>query len=155
MRLACARANAKVYGVEKNIEFIEGDFVDWARARAIDPESQEINVVFMSPPWGGIDYRVDNEASFPNRTPAGEYATYPLSKLAPRHGEELFELARVFTKNVAYYLPRNLDLEEAAALVPQDPAELDFERVEVEEEWMGSKLKALCLYYGGLADPAG
>lgn len=148
-RLACARANARIYGVEQNIEFIQADFVEWAKSRSTDAsKSQEpIDVVFMSPPWGGIDYRVEEPTSEGSigTQPAGPYSTYGLSKLAPLHGKALFELARGLTPNVAYYLPRNQDIHEAAALVSET------EKVEIEEEWMGSKLKAVCIYYGELA----
>lgn len=124
----------------------------------------------MSPPWGGISYQEDEQKDGqpenskqqdPDKTfslpdigdslssnsvsPSSAYASYPLSRLLPKHGKELFDISRKLTKNIAYFLPRNLDIHEAAALV--DPRE----KVEVEEEWMGSKLKALTLYYGDLA----
>lgn len=114
----------------------------------------------MSPPWGGISYQEDSDSTSnqdPDKTSslpdAGDlskstvsaYASYPLSKLLPRHGKELFDISRKLTRNIAYFLPRNLDIHEAAALVSPS------EKVEVEEEWMGSKLKALTVYYGDLA----
>lgn len=163
MRLACAKANAAIYGVEKFITFIEGDYLTWAEERAANKaagkstEEDEIDVVYMSPPWGGIDYQEEQETTGPSSTPGtpaaagtdlvtrSAYSSYSLSRLLPRHGKELFDISRKLTKNVAYYLPRNLDIQEAAALADKG------EKVEVEEEWMGSKLKALCLYYGDLA----
>lgn len=76
--------------------------------------------------------------------------------MKPIHGADLFHLARKFTRNVAYYVPRNASLDEISALLmssalpssDQDSAEM----VEIEEEWMGTKLKALTCYFGGLAD---
>jgi trimethylguanosine synthase len=69
------------------------------------------------------------------------------------------------TPNVAFYAPRNAVLEDIAGLLPPPPpppplddvgndggtANGGVERVEVEEEWMGTKLKALTCYFGGLA----
>jgi len=58
------------------------------------------------------------------------------------------------TPNIAYFLPRNTDLEEASALArlgTDSGGGGKEEMVEVEEEWMGDKLKALTCYYGGLA----
>jgi trimethylguanosine synthase len=87
---------------------------------------------------------------------------------------------------VAYYLPRNVALDEVAgllspattvttngtvAMTPNKMVDLKEERewdhgkptlgvdakgegaemVEVEEEWMGTKLKAVTCYFGGLA----
>jgi trimethylguanosine synthase len=68
------------------------------------------------------------------------------------------------TPNVAFYVPRNTVLEDIAGLLPPPPPPLDgvgndggtasgdLERVELEEEWMGTKLKALTCYFGGLAE---
>jgi trimethylguanosine synthase len=85
------------------------------------------------------------------------HPTYTLASIQPVHGAELFHLSRKITRNIAYYLPRNTQLEEISALLA-DPPESGVdagdkrEMVEVEEEWMGSKLKALTCYFGGLAD---
>lgn len=49
LKLACARQNARVYGVEDRIEWILGD------AKLILPKIQA-DVVFLSPPWGGPSY---------------------------------------------------------------------------------------------------
>lgn len=45
----------------------------------------------------------------------------------------------------AYYLPKNTSLEELSDLADSG------ERIEVEEEWMSGKLKALTVLYGQLA----
>ena len=48
-RLAIAKHNAAVYGVEDRIEFILGDFFHVAKDLKAD-------AVFLSPPWGGPEY---------------------------------------------------------------------------------------------------
>jgi trimethylguanosine synthase len=105
-------------------------------------------VVFLSPPWGGPEYLVG--------------PTYSLAQTQPEPAVELFRLARLMTSNVAFYAPRNTVLEDIAGLLPP-PTPLggagdeggtvsgEEEQVEVEEEWMGTKLKALTCYFGGLA----
>lgn len=117
-----------------------------------------------------------------------QHPEFTLDCIRPIHGRDLFELSRKITKNVAYYLPRNSNLEQIAELldVGVDDTELGIsgaegikagghglekqgtkrkrrhsdvgdegdkrvERVEVEEEWMGNKLKAITAYFGGLA----
>ena len=45
-KIAMARNNARVYGVEDKIEFIVGDFFKVAPRLIAD-------AVFLSPPWGG------------------------------------------------------------------------------------------------------
>jgi len=183
VRLACARRNAEIYGVADRITFIHSDWVSWTRdylkrkEKGEVKKEDEIEVVFLSPPWGGISYqtlgtstttetpatkkrRISSIATdelpptptpvFPNSHDSPPPA-YPLSALAPLHGAELFSLASQVTPHIAYYLPRNVDLLEVAQLSPLKPGEAEKrERVEVEEEWMSGKLKAVTAYFGGL-----
>lgn len=184
VRLACAAHNAAIYGVADRITFILADWVTWTESylarieKGQVPEEEQVEVVFLSPPWGGIEYqtvgdkdsrpaspppkkraRIDVEdrggnaggaggvSELPVATAQGGY--YPLAALAPLHGRDLFHLARRITSHVAYYLPRNVDLLELATLV--DPN--DGERIEIEEEWMSGKLKAVTAYFGDLVAP--
>lgn len=164
VRLALARHNAALYGVEDRIEFILADFFSFARTLKQRP-GRKIDVVFLSPPWGGPSYisgtpsesqssKTASSAS-PAVTqedpPEDTYADYTLSSVRPVHGAELFKIARGITNNIAYFLPRTTSLQEISRLVsPQGASTTASERVEVEEEWMGSKLKALTCYFGGL-----
>jgi trimethylguanosine synthase len=152
-RLALARHNAALHGVAARIEFVLADFrmfaarVLHATSAARPSGARKIDVVFLSPPWGGPEYL------------AGP--VYSLSQTQPEPAAELFRLARLLTPNVAFYVPRNTSLEDIAALLPasaplngtgdDDGETPGVEQVEVEEEWMGSKLKALTCYLGGLA----
>ncbi|CAK9780866.1 hypothetical protein CC85DRAFT_285912 [Cutaneotrichosporon oleaginosum] len=153
-RLKLARHNALHYGVADRIEFVLADYVEWAReyVRRGAHQREEIDVVFLSPPWGGPEYLSFGAEGSP---------TYPLSAVLPVPGDELFALTAPVTPNIAYYLPRNVDIAEVAALAnkldrPENDAEGGAERsrewVEVEEEWVGDKLKAVTAYYGGLVD---
>lgn len=181
VRLALARHNAALYGVVDRIDFILADFVQFAKALSASPTSKRIaDVVFLSPPWGGVDYQsfspsksildphgahpalseealADNQdygAESPHLLQPNEYG---LANLKPLHGKELFDLARQITPHVAFFLPRNQDLREVADLVmagPNGASERD-EKIEVEEEWMGNKLKALTCYFGGLVEGQG
>jgi trimethylguanosine synthase len=108
--------------------------------------TRKIDVVFLSPPWGGPEYLVG--------------PTYSLAQTQPEPAAELFRLARLLTPNVAFYVPRNTVLEDIPALLPasvlangdgDEDGATGTEQVEVEEEWMGTKLKALTCYFGGLA----
>ncbi|KAE8542410.1 hypothetical protein D1P53_001187 [Cryptococcus gattii VGV] len=143
-RLKIARHNALHHGVADRIEFILGDYTEFARSFAEKNPEDKIDVVFLSPPWGGIDYL--NSPS----------ATYSLSSILPIHGRDLFNLTSKLTPNIAYYLPRNMDMQEISELA----RELDYpdperkgrvrEWVEVEEETVRDKVKALTIYFGGL-----
>ncbi|KAF8888111.1 Tgs1 protein [Infundibulicybe gibba] len=175
-RLALARHNAQIYGVADRIEFILTDYISFANAylslpssssQNSSPSNRKIDVVFLSPPWGGPQYLSSTfapEDSSP--TPQIDHPTYHLSSIRPIHGNHLFDLSRRITQNIAYYLPRNTCLDGIANLasgsalscscaIPTSTltnvAGVNTEMVEVEEEWMGNKLKALTCYYGGLA----
>ncbi|KAI0792199.1 RNA cap guanine-N2 methyltransferase-domain-containing protein [Abortiporus biennis] len=174
VRLALARHNAAIYGVVDRIEFILGDYLSFARSYLSTPHKQrKIDVVFLSPPWGGPDY-ISGDSS-PSTNEKGkaraslddslEYIAHPefnLSSIQPVHGAELFKLSRQITPNIAYFLPRNSNLEEISQMLVDDTKEKapqigqkkrrkGGEMVEVEEEWIGKKLKAITCYFGGLA----
>jgi trimethylguanosine synthase len=152
LRLAIARHNAAIYGVADRITFILADFVQWARESL--RSSPSIEVVFLSPPWGGVDYLKANAADATALDPDtsldenndrhnNNHNHYQLDALQPLPGTELYALARSLSQNVALYLPRNVDVNQVAALSPD-------ETVELEEEWMGGKLKAITAYFGDL-----
>lgn len=188
-RLALARHNAQIYGVADRIEFILTDYISFVNSHLSLPQTtstRKIDVVFLSPPWGGPSYLsgvISTDASntpveeiSPAPTPIELHPSYSLSSIQPIHGADLFRLTRRITPNVAYYLPRNTQLEEISSLLDSSTesstsnvpdatksntklAEFggekkrereEPEKVEVEEEWMGSKLKALTCYFGGL-----
>lgn len=170
-RLALARHNAQIYGVSDRIEFIQADYISFARAylSTASPPSlsdsssnkrRKIDTVFLSPPWGGPSYLAGSQLPFDDggseNTGTNSHPTYSLSSIQPIHGRDLFVLTRKITQNIAYYLPRNTDVSEIGKLLDGvddtgRPIRLEGEEVEVEEEWMGSKLKALTCYFGGLA----
>ncbi|KAH7098883.1 S-adenosyl-L-methionine-dependent methyltransferase [Auriculariales sp. MPI-PUGE-AT-0066] len=156
LRLALARHNAQIYGVADRIEFILGDFLDFARTYPSKHKTL-IDVVFLSPPWGGPAYLTSSPSKQQSQDAGGRYfenakdphPEYSLATIQPVPGSELFALARSITPHVAFFLPRNTDPQEVASLVANQPKGSN--SVEVEEEWMGNKLKALTCYFGGLA----
>ena len=157
VRLALARHNAALYGVEDRIEFVLADFLSFARTlNRTRHGRRKIDVVFLSPPWGGPTYL--SGSGSPTKGAVAEvgvdtlHAEYGLESIRPIHGKELFDIARGITRNVAYFLPRNTNLAEISGLVSQGDSQAvgTVEMIEVEEEWTGSKLKALTCYFGGL-----
>lgn len=150
-----------LYGVADRIEFILADFISFARSfdslnsDVSASRQRKIDVVFLSPPWGGPSYLSSAAPESPTKdsTSADTLGDYSLSNIRPIHGAELFALARKITKNIAYFLPRNTSLQEISKLLEGEKGSAgEAEMVEVEEEWMGSKLKALTCYFGGLVE---
>ena len=162
-RLALARHNAQIYGVADRIEFVLSDFFSFVRAygalpsnsQSNEPNTRKIDVVFLSPPWGGPSYlkgspeNLQDVRNSSTLATLDEYPSYSLSSIRPVNGSELFHISRTITKNIAYYLPRNTRVKEISELLSDAGTDLH-ERVEIEEEWTGSKLKALTCYFGGL-----
>ncbi|KAI9227809.1 MAG: RNA cap guanine-N2 methyltransferase-domain-containing protein [Piptocephalis tieghemiana] len=125
VRLACAKHNAKIYGVADRIEFIQGDFMQLAPHLHGD-------AVFLSPPWGGPEYLASD--------------TYDIQSMIPMNGVALFHLAKTITSEIAYFLPRNTNISQLAALAGPDGV------CEVEQAHMHGKTKCITAYYGELVD---
>ncbi|PLW12559.1 hypothetical protein PCANC_18128 [Puccinia coronata f. sp. avenae] len=147
-KIKLARSNAAVYGVAHKIEFICADFLGWM-AQLSSAQIASIDVVFLSPPWGGMDYL---KPSGPNVSDSGHY--YKLNQLEPIDGFELFKRARKVTERIIFYLPRHMDLKDLARLAHLLPPSSDNPHphfaMEVEENWMNEKCKALTVYFGSL-----
>ncbi len=126
--LRAARANATVYGVANHMEFILGDAMELLPTMSAD-------VIFLSPPWGGPAY-----------SNVKKYVLHTMLA-APLDGVKVFHAARKASRNVIYFLPRNCDSRELAALADGRSGEV----CEVESHWLNGKLKTKAAYYGRLA----
>lgn len=121
IRIQIARHNAKIYGVDHLIEFICGD------AFKVLPSLKEgsIDAVFLSPPWGGPDYKL-----------AQQYDLGLFLKFA--------DAARKVTPNIALMFPRTINKEE----VRDQFGPCKFLRNHVRQ-----KTKAILAYFGDFAKP--
>lgn len=123
-KIRMAQHNARVYGVAHKIEWIVGD------ALALLP-TLKADVVFLSPPWGGLGY-------------SRELFQLDEMRVSGASGVELFALARQVAANVAYYLPKATPDAVLEALAGPG------ERVECEKIYLNNQLKVVTAYYGGL-----
>ncbi|PSC71206.1 trimethylguanosine synthase [Micractinium conductrix] len=128
-RMGMLQNNARVYGVAEKCEFIPGDFFEAA------PRIQA-DVVFYSPPWGGP-----------------EYAQQPVYDVQLMGGQgfglkKLLDLAfgTMGARGAIAFLPRNCDLRQLAATLPEGHT-----YCEVEREMVNNVCKGLTIYYGELA----
>lgn len=125
-KIELARRNAAVYGVEDRIEFIVGDFFQ------VMPHLKA-DVIFLSPPWGGPEY-LENEV-FDLKTMDGRMDGY-----------DVFETALKVSPNIAYFVPRNTNVDQLSSLAGPGG------RVEVEQNLLNRKIKTLTAYYGELVN---
>jgi len=141
-RLQDAAHNAAVYGVQERIEFVHDDFANFAA----NYSGPSVDAVFLSPPWGG-----------PSHLDA-EY--FSLKDVECPDIVRLFAAAVKISHRIVLYLPRHINLHEAALLA----AEHNFPAIEVEKvlfEYPTPHLKLCVLYYGpeatakAMAPPAG
>eukprot|EP00092_Neocalanus_flemingeri_P011936 GFUD01012869.1.p1 GENE.GFUD01012869.1~~GFUD01012869.1.p1 ORF type:complete len:531 (+),score=211.61 GFUD01012869.1:148-1593(+) len=123
-KIELARHNARVYGVEDRIEFIVGNFFQ------VLPTLQP-DVVFLSPPWGGPEYL--GQEVFDLQLMGGMMDGYTV-----------FKTAKKVTENIAYFVPRNTNVDQLASLAGPGG------KVEVEQNLLNRKMKTLTAYYGDL-----
>nr|GMD96331.1 trimethylguanosine synthase isoform X1 [Ipomoea batatas] len=119
-----AQHNAAIYGVSDQIDFIRGDSFTLAPMLKVD-------VVFMSPPWGGPDY--------------AKVKTFDIkTMLKPHDGHFLFNIATRIAPKVVMFLPKTVDINQLAelALSANPPWSL-----EVEKNFLNGKLKAITAYF--------
>lgn len=64
----------------------------------------------------------------------------------------MYELATTITSNICMYLPRTVDLNELVSLVPEQDRSQGSTFLEVEEQWLGNRCKAIACYYGDLTN---
>ncbi|KAA1069084.1 hypothetical protein PGT21_011144 [Puccinia graminis f. sp. tritici] len=172
-KIKLARSNAKIYRVAEKIEFVCADFLAWM-AGLTTAQTASIDVIFLSPPWGGINYLNSPEAEEEEAGTVEKKGNkkkqekrrqhyYKLKELAPINGQELFKRARQITERIIYYLPRHTDLHNLSKLAALFPAHSSVSSpsktgqqvgqkfmIEVEENWMNQKCKALTVYFGPL-----
>lgn len=124
-KIALAQNNAAVYGVEDRIEFIVGDYMQLAATGRL-----KADVVFLSPPWGGPEYLTLEK--------------YTMDMMTP-NGREIFEVTRDhITDSIAFFLPRNVDVDHLAELAGPDG------QVEIEQNMLNNKVKTVTAYFGQL-----
>lgn len=164
VRLALAKHNDRIYGVDDRIDFILTDYIAFARTYLARPvERRSIDVIFLSPPWGGPSYLTMSPQKEKSELETVHQQEYSLENIVPISGDKLFQLSRRITPNIAFFLPRNVNLTEISNLrksetrinpnydlVSTQRVIPNEEHIEVEEEYMGGKLKAVTCYFGGL-----
>ena len=123
-KIALARKNAAVYGVEKKIEFQTRDFFEASK-------TVEADVVFLAPPWGGPLYHYS--------------AYYDLADTVPSTLDILKATSRI-SANIVLYLPRHARAEQLTRMAKKG------DQCEVEHNLINGKCKSLTAYYGLLID---
>lgn len=126
-RLELCKHNAKIYGVYDQITFICGDFMEIGKSLC------NFDVIFLSPPWGGIEYQ--NQKIF-------KLAYMPIDYI------KMFELSSSKASSVIHFVPKNSDSEDCLRLCKY----FKIKKIKFEKQYFGKKYKTLSCYYGKLAE---
>ena len=114
--LACAKHNAKIYGVQDKISWYEGDCFEILRNELAEISNHSI--FFASPPWGGklTSLRLARYGALLTIAGPGYRSdtVFNLAKMQPYTLTDLLAFFRQLTKDVALYLPRSSDVRQLA-----------------------------------------
>lgn len=91
-----------------------------------------VDAIFLSPPWGGPEYKVKPDSSF------------DIEKDIPVDGFKIFNTALKVTENICYFLPRNSNVEQIVSMAGEN------NHVEVEQNLLNGRLKTISAYFGNL-----
>ena len=132
-KINMTKNNTKVYECPDNIEYYNKDYFD------LDLGNEKIDYVFLSPPWGGPEYKKDK--------------IYSLKKWVTPDIEKILKKSLNFSKNLILYLPRNTDLDELANLLnlyDKETIESFSNTILFDVKYLNSasKIKAILVLYG-------
>lgn len=130
VKLNCAQNNSHIYKTEDNVRFIVQDF--FSLHKTLNDETK-IDVIFLSPPWGGINYFQSKQA---------DISEFPLDCFKIF----LYCINELKCKNIVYFLPRNTNLEQILFMAGPGG------KCKIEQNFLDHKLVALTAYYGDLCE---
>ncbi len=94
-----AKHNSAIYGASHSIQFVTKDFLLLDKAQDF---SEDVEVVFVSPPWGGVLY--------------AQRPVYDFGVMKPAF-HEVLRKALSLSDNVVLFLPRNVSIEQLSKLL--------------------------------------
>lgn len=99
LKVNLCKNNSRIYNCRENITFVNSDFL---KTKEIFPDLQT-DCVFLSPPWGGMDYKSDE--------------SYSLKKWVTPDISDIIKISLEISPNLIFYLPRNTNIEELFSII--------------------------------------
>lgn len=130
VKLQCAQHNSNLYGTAHRTSFYMQDFFSLHK---MFEGRTKIDMIFLSPPWGGVDYIHKRE---------NDLSEFPLDTFRVF----LYCKNKLNCSNLVLFLPRNSNVEQIAYMAGANAC------VEVEQNFLGHKLVAISAYYDELCD---
>lgn len=131
VKLQCAQENARIYGQSNRVSFVQTDFFHLHKTLNLD-DRLNIDVIFLSPPWGGIMY---------NQTRESDLSEMPLDAFSIF----LYCKNQLKCRNLVFFLPRNANLNQIMYMAGPGG------QVVIEQNFLDHKLVAISCYYGDLS----
>ena len=122
--------NCKVYNCSDNISFIHCDFL---KIDNYAPEKISSDYIFLSPPWGGIEYKNSD--------------VYSIKKLMTPSIYDIIKMCLKISKFIMFYVPRTLLLEELFNIISEITGN-DRIFFDVHILKSANKIKALLIIFG-------
>uniref|UniRef100_A0A5K3EWV7 Trimethylguanosine synthase n=1 Tax=Mesocestoides corti TaxID=53468 RepID=A0A5K3EWV7_MESCO len=155
-------SNARVYGVRSKIDTICGDLTLVLNALRMPPDDHSpIDTVFMSPPWGGPDYKArvlpPGAASWNKKRRKLWFESasdeieqcYDLEGRIPFLAGAVTAARRLCPNRVAVYLPRHCALGQVLKLGWEGTADCTKRAdVTIEDYWLRGRRLSICAYIG-------
>ena len=132
-KINMTKNNTKIYNCPNNIVYYTNDFLK------LNLGKEKIDYVFLSPPWGGPEYK--NETA------------YSLKKWIMPDIDNIIQKSLSISENIMIYLPRNTDLEELANIIykyDRDNIESLSNTILFDVKYLNSasKIKGILVLYG-------
>jgi trimethylguanosine synthase len=106
-----------------------------------DPLPERLDCIFLSPPWGGVEYENVGKRHFSLTT---HISVQSGVTTAPIHGETLLTMSAKAMQQVVYFLPRNLN----GISMGRSALQAGYETVELEKNVLNGKFKTITAYLG-------
>ena len=129
-KLNICKNNCKVYKCKNNISFIHSDFLQIDK---YDKEKIFADFIFLSPPWGGIQYKNSD--------------VYSIKESMNPNIYDIIKISLKVSKHIMFYLPRTLFLEELFNII-SDINKSDRIFFDVHILKSANKIKALLIIFG-------
>lgn len=98
-KIEMAKNNTEIYNVDHKISYINKDFLLLEKTKDFQ---HPIDIVFVSPPWGGLKY--------------SQELSYDLQSMKPSF-VEIVRKALTLADNLVIFLPRNIDIQQLGEMI--------------------------------------
>ena len=131
VKIAYARHNSRIYEVEAKMRLTNNDFLTLEL-------NDQVDVVFLAPPWGGIEYSTEED--------------YSLMKSVRPDIMKIMEKTWSITEKIILCLPRNINVQEIIAILVESAEKsgrkIERASVEIEKIYLNNKFKLNLVYFG-------